>query len=125
MSFTARYLRGDVKLWQSFWLVTLPLFVLLISDTIGNFLMPYSIRDYSVNSAVIRLLAMLIVLVLCLLTIVGTWKSSSKYEGNALIRLSTKLTCIAYAFTLSYTMLFVFYGIYYKIEGLDPYYFFT
>lgn len=125
MSFTARYLRGDVKLWQSFWLVTLPLFVLLISETIGNFLMPYSIRDYSVNSAVIRLLAMLIVLVLCLLTIVGTWKSSSKYEGNALIRLSTKLTCIAYALTLSYTMLFVFYGIYYKIEGLDPYYFFT
>jgi hypothetical protein len=125
MSFTARYLKGDVKLWQSFWLVTLPLFVLLISDTIGNFLMPYSIRDYSVNSAVIRLLAMLIVLVLCLLTIVGTWKSSSKYEGNALIRLSTKLTCIAYALTLSYTMLFVFYGIYYKIEGLDPYYFFT
>ena len=125
MSFTARYLRGDVKLWQSFWLVTLPLFVLLISDTIGNFLMPYSIRDYSVISAVIRLLAMLIVLVLCLLTIVGTWKSSSKYEGNALIRLSTKLTCIAYALTLSYTMLFVFYGIYYKIEGLDPYYFFT
>ena len=125
MSFTARYLRGDVKLWQSFWLVTLPLFVLLISDTIGNFLMPYSIRDYSVNSAVIRLLAMLIVLVVCLLTIVGTWKSSSKYEGNALIRLSTKLTCIAYALTLSYTMLFVFYGIYYKIERVDPYYFFT
>jgi hypothetical protein len=125
MSFTARYLRGDVKLWQSFWLVTLPLFVLYISNTIGSFLMPYSIRDYSANSAVIRLLAMLIVLVVCLLTIVGTWKSSTKYEGNALIRLSTKLTCIAYALTVLYTMLFVFYGIYYKIEGIDPYYFFT
>ena len=108
MLFTARYLRGDVKLWQSFWLVFAIPCTLFLTDKVYKFLIPREIYPYaySFNSITIRLSTFICFLLILLVLGYGTWKSAKKYEGSKWLKWLSQLVLIANALLILLALVF-------------------
>ena len=108
MSFTARYLRGDVKLWQSFWLVFAIPCTLFLTDKVYKFLIPREIYPYAYSfySITIRLSTFICFLLILLVLGYGTWKSAKKYEGSKWLKWLSQLVLIANALLILLALVF-------------------
>ena len=108
MLFTARYLRGDVKLWQSFWLVFAIPCTLFLTDKVYKFLIPREIYPYAYSfySITIRLSTFICFLLILLVLGYGTWKSAKKYEGSKWLKWLSQLVLIANALLILLALVF-------------------
>ena len=108
MLFTARYLRGDVKLWQSFWLVFAIPCTLFLTDKVYKFLIPREIYPYAYSfySITIRLSIFICFILILLVLGYGTWKSTKKYVGLRLWKLLAQLFLIMNILLILLALLF-------------------
>ena len=108
MLFTARYLRGDVNLWQSFWLVFAIPCTLFLTDKVYKFLIPREIYPYAYSfySITIRLSTFICFLLILLVLGYGTWKSAKKYVGLRLWKLLAQLFLIMNILLILLALLF-------------------
>ena len=121
MSFVLRFLRGEVALWKSFWLVTAQPFMVVLMELLYQFLIPRPIYPfaYSFYSIVIRLSLVNLFLLLCIALVYGTWKSTIRYEGAKVWKWLARLVII-------FNALWIFLGL--LLHGsdliyIDPKYF--
>ena len=108
MPFIYRFINGDVKLWQSFWLVfTIPC-TLFLTDRVHNFLIPREIYPYAYSfySITIRLSTFICFLLILLFFAYGTWKSAKKYEGSKWLKWLSQLVLIANALLILLALVF-------------------
>jgi hypothetical protein len=84
MQIVFRFLKGEVTLWKSFWLVSVQPLLPFICEVVYNLLIPKPIYpyEYSFYSIVIRLSVYLLFLLMLLGLVHGTWKSANSYEGK-------------------------------------------
>jgi hypothetical protein len=108
MSFIYRFINGDVKLWQSFWLVFAIPFTLLLTDKVYKFLIPREIYPYAYSfySITIRLSIFICFLLILIVLAYGTWKSAKKYEGSKWLKWLSQLVLIANALLILLALVF-------------------
>ena len=123
MSFTARYLRGDVKLWQSFWLVFAIPCTLFLTDKVYKFLIPREIYPYAYSfySITIRLSTFICFLLILLVLGYGTWKSTKKYGGLQLWKLLAQFFLIINILLILLALLFTSIKLYQIDSEFYPY----
>lgn len=78
------FLKGEVTLWKSFWLVSAQPFLIVISELLYHVLIPREIypNAYTYYSIIVRLSCVIVYLLVFLALVYGAWKSSSKYEAS-------------------------------------------
>ena len=108
MPFIYRFINGDVKLWQSFWLVFAIPFTLLLTDKVYKFLIPREIYPYAYSfySITIRLSIFICFLLILIVLAYGTWKSAKKYEGFKCWKWLTQLVLSVSVFLILLALLF-------------------
>ena len=108
MPFIYRFINGDVKLWQSFWLVFAIPCILFLTDKVHNFLIPREIYPYAYSfySITIRLSIFICFLLILLFLAYGTWKSAKKYEGSKWLKWLSQLVLIANALLIILALVF-------------------
>jgi ABC-type Fe3+ transport system permease subunit len=92
-----KFFKGDLKLWQSFWLVFSTPCTLFLTDKVHNFIIPREIYPYAYSfySITIRLSTFICFLLILLFLAYGTWKSAKKYEGSKWLKWLSQLVLIA------------------------------
>ena len=108
MSFITSFLKGDLKLWKSFWLVFAIPCTLFLTDKVYKFLIPREIYPYAYSfySITIRLSTFICFLLILIVLAYGTWKSAKKYEGSQWLKGLAKLVVIANAILIILALLF-------------------
>jgi hypothetical protein len=108
MPFIYRFINGDVKLWQSFWIVFAIPCTLFLTDKVHNFLIPREIYPYAYSfySITIRLSTFICFLLILIVLAYGTWKSAKKYEGSKWLKGLAKLVVIANALLIILSLVF-------------------
>jgi hypothetical protein len=96
MSFVKRFLRGEVTLWKSFWLVSAQPFLIILMESLYQFLIPREIYPfaYSYYSIITRLSIVNLFSLLCAVLVYGTWRSTSNYEGASAWKWLARLVLI-------------------------------
>jgi hypothetical protein len=102
MSVVKRFLRGEVTLWKSFWLVSAQPFLIVISELLYHFFVPREIypNAYTYYSIIVRLSCVIFYLLVFVALVHGTWKSSSKYEASIIWKWLARLVLILNALYL-------------------------
>ena len=108
MPFIYRFINGDVKLWQSFWLVFAIPFTLFLTDKVYKFLIPREIYPYAYSfySITVRLSIFICFLLILIVLAYGTWKSAKKYEGFKWWKWLTQLVLSVSVFLILLALLF-------------------
>lgn len=123
MSYITRFLRGDVKLWQSFWLVFVIPSVLFLTDTVHVFLIPKPIYPYAYSfySMTIRLATYICFLLIVLALAYGTWKSAKQYVGLQLWKLLAQIFLLINILLILLALLFTSIELYQIDSEVYPY----
>ena len=103
-----KFLKGEIALWKSFWLVFAIPCTLFLTDKVHNFLIPREIYPYAYSfySITIRLSAFICFLLILIVLAYGTWKSAKKYEGSKWLKWLSQLVLIANALLILLALVF-------------------
>ena len=103
-----KFLKGEIALWKSFWLVFAIPCTLFLTDKVHNFLIPREIYPYAYSfySITIRLSTFICFLLILLFLAYGTWKSAQKYEGPKWLKWLSQLVLIANALLILLALVF-------------------
>jgi hypothetical protein len=102
VSFIQRFLKGEVTLWKAFWLVSAQPFMVIYTEALHQLLIPREVYPfaYSYYSIITRLSIINLFLLLCVVLVYGTWKSTSNYQGAMYWKWLTRLVLIFNALSL-------------------------
>jgi hypothetical protein len=102
MSFVSRFLKGEVTLWKSFWLVSAQPLIVAISVLLYEFFIPRPIYPdaYLYTSIIVRLSCVIFYSLVFLGLVYGTWKSTNNYQGPNFWKWLARLVLIANALML-------------------------
>lgn len=102
MSFIKHFLKGEVPLWKAFWFVSFQPFMVIICEMLYQFFLPRPIYPdaYLYTSIIVRLACVIFYLLLFLVLVYGTWKSTNNYEGARVRKWLARIVLLANALML-------------------------